>query len=283
MKFNDWRGLNDLPIQGGSHFGLMGILNITPDSFFDGGKFNQIEYALQKAEQLVNEGSHIIDIGPESSRPGSQPVGDVEELSRLKPVLRSVAQTFPGTVISVDTWHPATAQFALENGAAIINDVSACLWEPALLEVVASFKPGYVLMHNNGIPEKMQIAPHYDNVISDLLHFFEKNLAKLINAGLPESHIILDPGIGFGKRPQDNMAILSHLPEFLVFSRPLLLGISMKSFFKDFFSIPLGQRETITAVTTVLAWQKGVFWHRLHNPGMAAKSLELAVQMGFSN
>lgn len=274
-----WRALNDAIIGSGKPFGLLGILNLTPDSFYDGGKYEKPELALEHAESMFASGTDVLDLGAESSRPGSRPVGVDIEIARLEPVLEALSVAHAPERISVDTWHGRTACHVLARGAGIINDVSACLWDPELLEVLVQFRPGYVLMHNRGLPETMQVKPHYDDVLKEICYFFEKRLNALTAAGFPEDHIALDPGLGFGKTAAHNMAILRNLEIFRSFGRPLLIGLSMKSFFRDFFSVPLARRDSITAVASVLAWQKGVYWHRVHNPKMVSCSIGLAWRM----
>lgn len=275
----EWLALGERPISGGEDFGLLAILNVTPDSFFDGGQNGIPGKALKSARKLLENGAHIIDLGGESTRPGSLPVQKDEEIRRLAEPLASLARILPPERISVDTWHAATAKYALEKGAGIINDVSACLWEPALLEVIALFKPGYVLAHNNGLPQKMGNSPRYDCLLGEMLRFFEERLEKLVKAGLPENRIVLDPGIGFGKTAQHDLEILRSLDKFLVFGRPLLLGLSMKSFFGKLFGLPLQERGAITAAASALAWEKGVFWHRVHDPLAVGSSLRLAASL----
>ena len=188
-------------------FGVMGIVNITPDSFYDGGSRSTAEATLEHAQSLWKEGAHILDLGAESSRPGSEPLTAEQELQRLLPVLHPLLHccqsppeniSVPAPLISVDTYHAHTARVALEAGVDIINDISACLFDADLLEVLSHFKPGYVLMHAKGQPKTMQASPHYNNVVDEVLAFFEQHLHRLTHAGLPESNIVLDPGIGLG-------------------------------------------------------------------------------------
>ena len=196
-----------------------------------------------------------------------------EELARLLPVLAGLRQRAPGAVVSVDTYHAATAVAALEQGAVIINDISACAFDPELLDVLVQYKPGYVLMHSRGRPENMQRDPRYDDVRRDVLEFFERQLARLTAAGLPENRIVLDPGIGFGKTLEHNLALLSHPEDWLVFGRPVLMGLSMKSVFGGLLGLPPSARGTATQTATALLWSRGVFWHRVHDVAAARQSL----------
>lgn len=250
----------------------MGILNLDPHSFYDGPKNHDYQWAFKLAEK----GADIIDIGAESTRPGSRPVTDEQEINRLLPVLDALGRNGFQGVLSVDTWHGSTAFLALEKGAQIINDVSACRWDPGLLDVVCHFKPGYVLMHSLDKPSRMQCRPEYDDIVSEICAFFENRLKTLTNAGLPEENICLDPGIGFGKTVSHNLEILRNLSRFSIFGRPVLVGLSMKSMFEKLFGLPLEDRRSITTTASVLAWQNGAFWHRVHKPGDVANALSLA-------
>lgn len=274
-----WFGFKEKRIEGSGDFGLLGILNLTPDSFYDGGRHDSPQSSARMADRLLESGADIIDLGAESSRPGFALVERPREISRLAPALSHLAGKLPPEKISVDTWHVETALYAIENGAGIINDVSACLWEPELLDVIAEFKPGYVLTHNAGLSGNKGKISQSPNILDEMLQFFECNLGKLVKAGLPENHIALDPGIGFCKAAAHDLAILHSLDKFLIFGRPLLLGLSMKSFLGKLFGLPLEKRGAITAAASVLAWEKGVFWHRVHEPLVVGASLRLAAAM----
>lgn len=260
-------------------FGVMGIVNLTPDSFYDGGRYITLERALRQVRTCRDAGADIVDIGAESSRPGSRPVTPDEEASRLLPVLMALRQETP-CPLSIDTWRASTAALALEQGVNIINDISACQWDPALLDVLVQYKPGYVLMHCQGHPKSMQHAPQYDDTVADVRTFFERELNRLVRAGIPEEQIVLDPGIGFGKTLQDNITLLSNVDVLADFGRPLLVGLSMKSMFGDLLGLPQGERAAITQTASALLLQKGVFWHRVHNVTMAVQGLRLAAALG---
>ena len=262
-------------------FGIMGIVNLTPDSFHDGGRHHEPAAACAHARQLLAEGAHILDLGAESSRPGADPVSPEEEQRRLLPVLQALAQEACAPLLSVDTYHASTARAALKAGAHIINDISACLWDEGLLDVVAEEKPGYVLMHSQGLPKTMQKAPHYEDVVGEMLAFFEHHLQRLTAAGLPEAHIVLDPGIGFGKRLEHNVEILRHMDKILALGRPVLLGLSMKSLFGGLFDIPAdapesdAARATGTQVATALLAAQNVCLHRVHHVASTLRTLSL--------
>lgn len=273
-------------------FGIMGIVNLTPDSFYDGGQHHDAHAGVAHARLLLEQGADILDLGAESSRPGAASVDSEAEQARLLPVLRALTKLHHGDappnetlplspLLSVDTYHSSTAAAAVEAGAHIINDISACTWDPALLDVVAHYKPGYVLMHSQGSPQTMQQAPHYTHVVDELLAFWEQHLMRLTAAGLPESHIVLDPGIGFGKRLEHNMDILRNMDRLLALGRPVLMGLSMKSLFADFFNMPgstpqfMHARSHGTQTATALLAAQGVSLHRVHHVAETRRTLAL--------
>ena len=251
-------------ILGPKNYLIMGILNVTPDSFYDGGRYLKLDDAVAHAQRLIREGADIIDIGGESTRPFSQRVSLLEELNRVIPVIKRIMQKFPEAVISTDTYKAKVAEKALEEGALIVNDISACRFDPELLDVVVQYKPGYVLMHTLGKPEDMQKNPYYENVIEDLLRFFDKKLNMLVKAGVPEENIVLDPGIGFGKLLEHNLTILKEIERFYIFGRPVLVGLSNKSMWEKMLGLKKDERQTATQVATALLLEKGVFVHRVH-------------------
>lgn len=270
---NDWRMLDDARVPAARGFGLLGILNLTPDSFFDGGKYNLPRQALARAGALLAEGADVLDLGAESTRPGARAIGASEEVRRLLPALCAIRKMFPDAAISVDTRNSVTARAALEAGCQIINDVSACRHDPLLLDVLAQYKPGYILMHCQGVPETMQRHPGYGDVLTEVLRFFETELNRLVRAGLPENRIMLDPGIGFGKKAEHNRHLLREIGAFLQFGRPVMVGISMKS---SLAALASGSDAAeATAIASALLYAKGVAWHRVHEPGRAGKALAL--------
>jgi dihydropteroate synthase len=389
----------------------MGIVNITPDSFYDGGAREDPESAVRHALRLLEQGAHILDLGAASSRPGAREVSPEEEQARLLPVLRGLRALPPGraaavsvdtcrastarlaleagadiindisacafdpelldalveskpgyvlmhcggrpadmrespryadvvdevlhffekelmclcaaglaeqsivldpgigfgksleettallrgisrlrglrahppgreATVSVDTCRASTARLALEAGADIINDISACAFAPELLDTLVEYKPGYVLMHCRGRPADMRHSPRYADVVDEALHFFEKALARLCAAGLAEQNIVLDPGIGFGKRLEDNTALLRGIARLRGLGRPILAGLSMKSLFGDLLGLPLERRGPATQVATALLAVKGVVLHRVHDVPGALEALRLAQTIG---
>lgn len=206
---------------------IMGILNATPDSFADGGEYNNIDSALGRIGLMVSQGAAIIDVGGESTRPGSDPVTEDEELQRVLPVLEKALSRFPDTIFSIDTTKYRVAQEALKLGVHLVNDVSGLQKEPRFAELCVRHNAGYILMHSQGNPKTMQEDPEYDEVVEDIKSFFRQQVAKAKEAGLEK--IILDPGIGFGKAQQHNISILKRLREFVDLGYPLLVGASRKS------------------------------------------------------
>lgn len=282
-------------------FLVAGVLNVTPDSFYDGGAHDTCGAALAHGLALGRCGADMVDVGGESTRPGSDPVpGDVE-LGRVVPVVRGLVRAFadPGfalapdcgqglipptaqrPLVSVDTRRAACAAACLEAGAAIINDVSALSADPGLADVLAQYRPGYVLMHSQGIPKTMQAAPAYDNVADAVLAFFERGLARLVAAGLPEEHVALDPGIGFGKLLVHNLELLRALPRFAALGRPVYLGLSNKSFFQGLFGLDVAARGPATMTATALCGVLGAHVHRVHDVTAARQALALARELFF--
>ncbi|MBM4174671.1 MAG: dihydropteroate synthase [Ignavibacteria bacterium] len=205
---------------------LMGVLNLTSDSFFDGGKYNRPETALRRIHEMIAVGVDIIDIGAESTRPGSEPVSAQDELSRILPVLKEIQKD--EVTVSIDTYKSQVAEVCLNNGAHMINDISGLKFNPELGEIVARFNAGIILMHIKGTPKTMQVNPHYVNVIEEINFELKSSLELAKNKGI--SKIFIDPGIGFGKRLKDNYEILNRLDEFRFLGYPVAIGLSRKSF-----------------------------------------------------
>jgi dihydropteroate synthase len=220
---------------------LLGIVNVTPDSFSDGGRFFDADAAVEHALRLVEQGADLLDIGGESTRPGSQPVALDEELSRVIPVIRRLAEQ-TSVPLSVDTNKAEVARQALEVGAHIINDITALRGDPAMPEVVRSFRAGVILMHMQGTPATMQIDPRYHDVVAEVVSFLEARLQACLDLGIARSQVVLDPGIGFGKTAEHNMLLLAHLDELRRLGRPVCLGVSRKGFLGKLGRRPPEQR-----------------------------------------
>ncbi len=260
-------------------FCLIGIVNVTPDSFSDGGKFLDSDHAVEHGLRLLDDGAGMLDLGAESTRPFAEPVPAAEECARLMPVLTRLRALRPDAVLAVDTFKAETARAALEAGADVINDVSACTEDPALTEVLAEYKPGYVLMHSQGNPKTMQINPSYTDVVEDILAFFEKHLDRLVQSGLPEDRIVLDPGIGFGKNKAHTVEILKGMERFASLGRPLYVGLSRKSMFREILGLDLEQRAEATRLAVALLAARGVPYHRVHDVAGCAQAIRLVEAM----
>lgn len=209
---------------------LMGILNVTPDSFSDGGCFVETSAAVDHGLRLLEDGAAVLDIGGESTRPGAAPVPVEEELRRVLPVIRELRHRRPGAVLSVDTYKAEVARAAVAEGASIINDVGAGLWDPDMLPAVAETGAGYIAMHSRGRPQTMQVDPQYANVVGDILEFLSTRRHVLAASGIPAERVAFDPGVGFGKTVAHNLGIISAASAFHVLGRPIVWGLSRKSF-----------------------------------------------------
>ena len=243
---------------------VMGVLNVTPDSFSDGGRFLEPDAAVKHALEMVEEGADVIDIGAESSRPGAEPVPEEEELRRLIPVVREVFRRVE-VPVSVDTTKAAVARRALDAGAAIINDISALQDDPAMAAVVAEAGAGLVLMHRQGTPKTMQQAPRYGDVVADVREFLRERMQAAGRAGIAADHILLDPGIGFGKNLSHNLALLARLEELRPLGRPILVGVSRKSFIGEALDRKAGDRLMGTAAAVAAAVLRGARMVRVHD------------------
>lgn len=208
---------------------IMGILNVTPDSFSDGGSYDTVEKAVTQGLRLVDDGADLLDIGGESTRPYSEPVAEVEELRRVVPVIERLAAKV-AVPISIDTSKAAVARQAVAAGASIINDVTALSGDPRMLEVAAETQAGVVVMHMQGTPQTMQVAPCYEDVVKEVKEHLQLRLAELGRSGIAAERVVLDPGIGFGKRQQHNLQLLGHLDQFASLGQPVCLGVSRKGF-----------------------------------------------------
>ncbi len=244
---------------------IMGILNVTPDSFSDGGKFSGVA-AIVQAEAMVAEGADIIDVGGESTRPGSDPVDAEEQIRRVVPAIRAIRQINAGVAISIDTTLAKVAEAAIDAGANIINDVSAGLGDPAMLGFAAAVQSPIILMHMQGTPKTMQDDPQYQDVVAEVKAALQQRIEAAQAAGIEAHNIAIDPGIGFGKRKQDNLALLAHLPALLGLGFPMLLGTSRKRFMGSICNVSQPEElVTATAVTTALGVMAGVQMFRVHD------------------
>jgi dihydropteroate synthase len=252
---------------------VMGIVNVTPDSFSDGGKFFDADSAVDHAIRLVKEGAEIIDVGGESTRPKAEPVSEEEEIRRVLPVIEKLA----GKVrvpISIDTMKPKVARRALEAGACIVNDVAASRENDEMRLVVAEFGAGYVAMHMQGTPQTMQNSPSYNDVVDEVLNFFSDQLTQLKRGGIAAEQVVFDPGIGFGKTIEHNLQLLAGLRRFTNLERPLLLGVSRKSFLGKISGT--NERLPAALACTTLAVESGVNIFRAHDVAETLQAIRMA-------
>ncbi|MGE5365046.1 MAG: dihydropteroate synthase [Bacteroidota bacterium] len=252
---------------------IMGILNVTPDSFSDGGKYFDRSLAVTHALEMLDQGADIIDIGGETTKPGSEPVPAEEELNRVVPVLEELLSKRPDAVVSVDTTKKQVAGEVLKRGAKIINDISALTFEPGMAEVIREYNASVVLMHIKGTPRDMQNKPFYENTIQEISDFLSDRINFARSNGI--EGIIVDPGIGFGKRISDNFEILSDLQKFRKLGYPVLIGLSRKSFLGKTLNIDVSSRDTATAVAEAFCMWNGADIIRTHNVANAVQTVKL--------
>jgi dihydropteroate synthase len=254
---------------------VMGIVNVTPDSFSDGGLWLDPGAAIAHGRELVGEGAAILDVGGESTRPGAEPVGADEELRRVVPVIEGLRDS--GTQLSIDTTKRAVAERALEAGATLVNDVSALRFDPELAAVCAQAECDVCLMHMLGEPRTMQEDPRYDDVVSDVKAFLEERLAFAVAEGIAEERVLLDPGIGFGKTLEHNLELLRRADELVALGRPLVIGTSRKSFLGRLTGRDVAaQRVAGTVATNVLALERGAAVFRVHDVAPTFEALTVA-------
>lgn len=242
---------------------VMGILNVTPDSFSDGGKYFNVDAAINHAIEMIDEGADFIDIGGESTRPGSEKVETGEELRRVIPVIEKIIEQKPEAVISIDTTKSLVAKEALNAGAKIVNDISGGTFDKNILKIVNDFKASFVIMHIKGTPKSMQQNPYYDDVVSEVYDYLSERVEEADKAGI--KNIFIDPGIGFGKRVQDNYELLKRLDEFKSIGCPILIGLSRKSFIGKSLIKNVDERDNPTAIAETIAVNNGARIVRTHN------------------
>ncbi len=253
----------------------MGILNVTPDSFSDGGLFFEKDKAIEHGLRMFSEGANIIDVGGESTRPGSDPVPADVELKRVLPVISGLRK-HTRNLISVDTSKSEVAIAALAEGANIINDVTALRNDPKMLSVAAQTDAPVILMHMKGTPKTMQRRPTYKNVIVEIKAFLEKQIQLAIKNGIKKENIILDPGIGFGKRFEDNLTLIRNLSDFATLDQPILVGISRKSFIGKILDVPPREREEGTLASAVISVIQGAHILRVHDVAPIKRAILVA-------
>lgn len=256
---------------------VMGILNVTPDSFSDGGSFLDPEKALAQAFKIKEDGADILDIGAESTRPGSSPVSLKDELDRLLPVLERLWRERYPLPISVDTTKAAVALEAIQRGASMINDVSALRWDPSMGRALANTKVSIILMHAQARPSRMQSLAYYHNITRTVYHFLHNRMAYAMALGIAKSRLMVDPGIGFGKRAQDNLTLLGELEELGRLGVPVVIGVSRKRFLNAFVGddSDIEEKDRLSARVGIQAWQKGAGVLRVHNVKKTIETLRL--------
>lgn len=254
---------------------IMGIINVTPDSFSDGGRYSTVDDVLTQADALVAAGADILDVGGESTRPFAAPVSEEVELGRVIPAIEAIRRKY-AVPLSIDTSKAEVARQALAAGADMINDVTALRKDPVMIDVVRQSSVPVVIMHMKGAPGDMQVAPSYQDVVAEILDFFSERLAWLQQQGVDLRRIILDPGIGFGKTLAHNLGILKHLPRFVSLGQPLLLGHSRKRFLGELTGTAVADRDLSTAIVSALAVLQGVSIVRVHDAESSLQAIRIA-------
>jgi dihydropteroate synthase len=252
---------------------IMGILNVTPNSFYDGGKFTLSENGLLQVGKMLEEGATFIDIGAYSSKPNAEFVSEEEELSRILPVVQSVLKQFPDALLSIDTFRSEIAAVCIENGAAIINDISAGNLDEKMMDVVAKYKVPYIMMHMRGTPQTMQSLTNYENIVKEIVFYFSEKVSKARSLGIND--LIIDPGFGFAKTLEQNYEVLQNLELFQMLDLPLLTGISRKSMVYKPLGITANEALNGTTVLNTIALSKGANILRVHDVKEAVECVKL--------
>jgi len=252
---------------------VMGILNLTPDSFFDGGRYNSKKNAILQTERMLKEGADFIDIGAYSSRPGATDIPETEELKRILPVIRSILNEFPEVLISIDTFRSEIARQCIEAGACMINDISGGNLDQEMFKTVAELQVPYILMHMPGTPQNMQKMTTYEDVTKDLIYYFSKKVSQLRDLGLND--LILDVGFGFGKTLDQNYELLKKLDLFKTLDLPLLAGLSRKSMLYKLLNISPEEALNATSIVNTMALMKGANILRVHDVKQAAEGIKI--------
>lgn len=276
------KNLNDWLLSKKKRSLIMGILNVTPDSFSDGGDYYEKNLAVEHALKMVNQGADIIDIGGESTRPFSEPVSFDEEISRVIPVIEGIRKN-SDVCISIDTTKSKVALAALESGASFINDISAMETDPAMVNVALKFDCPIVLMHMKGKPKNMQDNPLYKSLINDIKNYLLERVNFAISKGVDSKKIIIDPGIGFGKTVENNFEIINNLEQFVEMKLPVLLGASRKSFIGVTLNLPEKERMEGSIATNIIGLQKGAKIFRVHDVVETNRAMVIANKIFNSN
>ena len=268
MRFRN----RNVDLSSGTH--IMGVLNVTPDSFSDGGKFFKSDDAVSQGMKMIEEGADMIDVGGESTRPGSDPLPTEEELSRVIPVIEALSKK-TDVPVSIDTYKAEVARRALDAGAQMINDISALRFDPKMKEVASEYKVPIVLMHIKGTPKEMQKDPSYEDVIAEITEYLRQSIKIAQDAGIAREKIIIDPGIGFGKRLRDNLNILKNLRKFSILRCPILIGCSRKSFIGRVLDLPVEERSEGSLAALAVAVMNGANIVRVHDVKESKRAVSL--------
>lgn len=252
---------------------VMGILNVTPDSFFDGGRFISEKLVLQRVEKMLEEGATFIDVGGYSSKPDATFVTSQEEKARVLPIITAIVQHFPEAIVSIDTFRSDVAQLCLDQGAALVNDIAAGMLDPLMLKIVANYKVPYIMMHMKGTPQNMTTLTTYEDVTKEVLHYFSERVAVARSLGI--SDIIVDPGFGFAKTIDHNYELLRHLDYFSMLDLPVLAGVSRKSMIYKTLGVSPDEALNGTTVLHTIALQKGAAILRVHDVKEAVEVIKL--------
>lgn len=256
---------------------VMGILNITPDSFFDGGKYNNEISIISQVEKMLSEGATFIDVGAYSSRPGAKNISETEELERILPVIKLLIKEFPNILLSIDTFRSAVAKECIKYGACIINDISAGSLDNQMFPTIAELQVPYIIMHMQGLPENMQLNPFYNNITQEILKYFSEKLAELRSLSIND--IIIDVGFGFGKTIKHNFELLNNLSFFKSLDVPMLVGLSRKSMLYKSLKITPNQALNATTVANTIALQNGAHILRVHDVKEAVETIKIVNQL----
>lgn len=254
---------------------IMGVINLSPDSFFEESCCATKMQALKMAERFIEEGADLLDVGAETSRPGSRPIPEDVELERLMAVVPELCERFE-IPISVDTYKPRVAEKMLSLGVAMINDITGLQKYPHMAEVIARYQGTVTLMHMQGTPATMQEKPHYEDLIGEILRYLEKSIAVAQAAGITSDRIVIDPGIGFGKTTEHNLQILRHLDRFKVLNQPILLGVSRKSFIGNVLDLPVEERLEGSMAAALIGMEKGASILRVHDVKETCRAVKMA-------
>ena len=255
----------------------MGILNVTPNSFYDGGKHKEINSIIHQVDKMLSEGADFIDIGAYSSKPSAEFVSEEEEIKRLVPILKSLVETFPNIVLSVDTFRANVAKAAVENGVAMVNDISAGFLDEKMLETVAELKVPYIMMHMRGNPQTMQSLTDYNDIVKEMIFYFSERIQKARSYGI--SDIVIDPGFGFAKTLEQNYEVLHKMELFEMLELPILVGVSRKSMIYKVLENSPQEALNGTSVLNTIALQKGAKILRVHDVKEAVECIKLVSKL----